>query len=115
MDGRSLIGPLKGAKPDWTRHRSVLVELRPPGTCGFQAIRTRRYSYIERSDKNSSGDCEVSSRELYDLRRDPYQLQNRASDERTRVSELSDRLRQLARCNGIKGRDPDPGPSGYCE
>jgi N-acetylglucosamine-6-sulfatase len=115
MDGRSLIGPLRGAKPGWTRHRGVMVELRPPGTCGFQAIRTRRYSYIERSDSDPSGDCQIASRELYDLRRDPYQLRNVAQDDPARAANLSDRLRQLAHCNGIEGRDPDPGPSGFCE
>ena len=60
----------------------------------YRGLRNDRYVYI-RYDR-------TGSRELYDLRRDPFQLKNLAKDERfRRVRILMDRrVRKLSRCRG---------------
>jgi len=70
QDGRSLLPLLRGsgAWPD----RTVLLEGGPPGSVtDYGGLRSRDSSYVEWAD---------GERELYDLRRDPDQLQNVASD-----------------------------------
>jgi arylsulfatase A-like enzyme len=82
-DGRSLLGVLRGRPP--VRWRSaLLVEHLGRSSAGgdpdsqswaegragnYRALRSRRYTYVE----YANGD-----RELYDHRRDPHQLDNRA-------------------------------------
>ena len=70
----------------------------------YKALRTAEYTYIEWYDDNASGG--LHEYELYDLRRDPYQLFNllstplgRAKYEQT-AQQLSARLRQLENCSG---------------
>ena len=60
----------------------------------YRGLRNDRYVYI-RHDR-------TGARELYDLRRDPFQLKNLATDERfRRVRILMDRrVRKLSRCRG---------------
>jgi N-acetylglucosamine-6-sulfatase len=76
LDGHSLVPQLTGrvptdpaAGPD----RALLLENGPGGAAipQFDGIRTRRYVYVEYLD----GD-----RELYDLERDPYELDSRHND-----------------------------------
>jgi N-acetylglucosamine-6-sulfatase len=114
MDGRSVAGLLGSDGKDWPAHRGVLVELTPPDRCGYQALRTSRFAYIERST-GTPGACSVTGRELYDLVLDPYELHNLASRDPARAETLSAHLAQLAGCKGIAGRDAEPGPTGYCE
>ncbi len=60
----------------------------------YRGLRNDRYVYI-RYDR-------TGERELYDLRRDPFQLKNLAQDKRfRRVRILMDRrVRKLSRCRG---------------
>jgi N-acetylglucosamine-6-sulfatase len=96
IDGRSL-RPLLGGGGRWPTDRGVLAELNEP--VRYSAIRTRRYLYARYAD---------GERELYDLRSDPFELQNRASDPAFLGAEkaLSRRLAALRRCSGHKGRRP---------
>ena len=77
-DGRSLLPLLKGAAPtDW-RH-AFLIEYYTDTVfprvykMGYKALRTERYKYIHYTDLSGMD-------ELYDLRRDPYEMHNRISD-----------------------------------
>jgi N-acetylglucosamine-6-sulfatase len=90
QDGRSLFPLLRDAGLEWGR--DLLVEGR--GTAlNFNALRTPRYLYA----RYGSG-----SRELYDLLRDPDELDNLARDPRYKLLriELSRRLERLRRCRG---------------
>ena len=91
-DGRSLVPLLRGERPTWRRafvmewlaRRPEDPRAPPP----YEGIHTERYSYVEYRD---------GARELYDLRRDPLQLDNLAADDRHRAlaAELAARLRDL--------------------
>jgi N-acetylglucosamine-6-sulfatase len=89
MDGRSLF-PLVN-RPGIARGRELLVDLRIERT--FRAIRTERYLYAE----YGSG-----ARELYDLRKDPFQLVSRHADPAYASirSQLAAHLHQLQNCAG---------------
>jgi N-acetylglucosamine-6-sulfatase len=110
VDGRSFL-PLFAAKPAaWTR-TAFMIERRGGapdaqeeigddkglhGARSFNAIRTRDYTWIE----HASGE-----RELYDLRKDPAQLENIAPRaDSALIRSLSGRLRSLARCSGAECR-----------
>jgi arylsulfatase A-like enzyme len=90
MDGRSLI-PL-ARNPGLDRRRGVLIE-EPT----FKAIRTERYLYARYS---------TGERELYDLRRDPYELRSRHEEPAYAParSRLASRLEQLRNCAGASCR-----------
>jgi arylsulfatase A-like enzyme len=101
MDGQSLtplLGP-SGATQNW--RRDFLVELYrhlPPAQNGdvIKALRTEHEVYVE----YASG-----PRELYDVRTDPYQLQNLyATADPAHVAELSSRLAELASSSGNPAR-----------
>jgi arylsulfatase A-like enzyme len=93
-DGRSL-RPL-AADPDADAGRDILLE-----DIESKAVRTARFMYARHPD---------GQRELYDLERDPFQLENRAGDRRYRAHErrLEARLRQLRDCAGQECRRPAP-------
>jgi arylsulfatase A-like enzyme len=105
MDGRSL-KPLLGGRGHWRSRRGVLVEI-DTGQKSYTAVRTHRYTYSELA---------TGERELYDLKRDPYELLNRAGHRRyARVqAHLAARLAKLRDCSGIKGRDP-PSSAPFCQ
>jgi arylsulfatase A-like enzyme len=113
VDGRSFL-PLLAAKPAaWTR-TAFMIERRAGvpdaqeetgddqgmrGAHSFNAIRTRDYTWIE----HASGE-----RELYDLRKDPDQLDNIASRADSALTRsLSARLRSLASCAGAACRSAE--------
>lgn len=89
-NGLSLVQILDGTGP-W--RDDLLVEMWPDpdegiGAPPFAAVRTARYVYAE---------TEGDRAELYDLERDPYQLENRATDTAyaALVAEMSQRLQRL--------------------
>ncbi|MDQ2983945.1 MAG: sulfatase [Actinomycetota bacterium] len=90
MDGMSLLPlALDGARQPG---RDLLVD-NQPGAAHFDAVRTRRFKYAEYA---------TGERELYDLARDPYELQSLHIDPRyasVRTS-LSTRLHRLVACRG---------------
>nr|WP_322681677.1 sulfatase [Nostoc sp. DedQUE03]MDZ7977172.1 sulfatase [Nostoc sp. DedQUE03]MDZ8044026.1 sulfatase [Nostoc sp. DedQUE02] len=56
----------------------------------YQAIRTRNYTYVE---------YETGAKELYDMKKDPYQLDNLASKaDRALLQRLANRLSKLRTC-----------------
>jgi N-acetylglucosamine-6-sulfatase len=71
QDGRSIVPLLRGADPPW--RNGLVVEylggdlLRQGGPPPYRALRTRRYLYVAYLN---------GWRELYDLARDPWQLDN---------------------------------------
>ena len=96
VDGRSLLPLLDD--PDLPWRQSFLIEhgqvepreVLPGGS--FEAIRTARWTYVEHGN---------GERELYDLGRDPYQLDSLAEHaDPSLLGELSLRLAELSRCAG---------------
>jgi N-acetylglucosamine-6-sulfatase len=85
-DGHSLLGALE--EPDLESGRELLIE-----APRYKAIRTARYFWVE----HRNGD-----RELYDMSRDPFQLESLHDKGRTlRIRErLATRLASLAACAG---------------
>ena len=98
MDGRSLIPVAR--QPGIERGRQLLVE-QP----SFEAIRTQRYMYAEHSSAET---------ELYDLRRDPFELRSRhdAPAYASVKAQLATRLHELKTCAGpgCRVHRPDPSP-----
>jgi arylsulfatase A-like enzyme len=116
-DGRSLVGYLAGERH---RRRAVLIEAkRPPRAAAggavarsFVGVRTRRYAYfehhrlrltsVEEGLDEQIGAGKVIARELYDLERDPYQLDSvdRERAYRRPRQALAGALAQLRACQG---------------
>ena len=77
LQGRSLVPLLKGGKPVW--RRSFLVEyytdrvMPRVRNMGYQAVRTDRWKYIRYKELKDMD-------ELYDLRSDPFEMNNRIGD-----------------------------------
>jgi N-acetylglucosamine-6-sulfatase len=116
MDGRSLVPLLLGEDPTEMRNRGILVE-KGENRCRFLGLRTPHYYYAEKltRDRRRAG-CKVQELELYDLRRDPHQLESAISANPRKDVQLSRRLNALTTCSGIRGRDPAPGAGiAYCE
>jgi N-acetylglucosamine-6-sulfatase len=99
MDGRSLVPAAR--HPGVTLRRQLLIEGRrqgrAPSYTRFRAVRTQRYIYIRYRD---------GEKELYDLKNDPYELQNVAPDPayHRAKARLSRRLRELEDCSGLSCR-----------
>jgi len=55
---------------------------------GYQAMRTRRWKYIHYRDLNGAD-------ELYDLEKDPYEMENLISDPRAPLQDMQKRLAKL--------------------
>jgi arylsulfatase A-like enzyme len=130
LDGRSLLPLLRGRHPGWARDRGLLIELGSVRDCGhptstlaglnnfYDAVRTRRHLYVELDRLvRETGICDRPEYELYDLRRDPFQLRNRAripTEADPFQLGLAARLDSLRDCSGIAGRDP-VGARPFCE
>jgi N-acetylglucosamine-6-sulfatase len=96
MDGTSLLPIARSAER--LRHRDLLLEhLVAPKYVG---IRTPRYAYICDLRHGANHHCVES--ELYDLKRDPYELRNVAGTRRYAAvqADLRTRLRALRHCAG---------------
>jgi arylsulfatase A-like enzyme len=94
MDGRSLLPVI--AQPDVSLARDLLVE-RGPGAGTFTALRAPAYLYVEHGN---------GEEELYDLRRDPFQLESRHADPDYAAIKagLALRLDHLRACRGLACR-----------
>jgi len=90
QDGRSLFPLLRDRGLRWGR--DVLIEGRSTGL-SFNALRTPRFKYVK---------YRTGTTELYDLSRDPDELQNLARVKRYRPlrMEMYKRLNRLKRCRG---------------
>jgi arylsulfatase A-like enzyme len=94
VDGRSFLPLLEKPQQSWRQsfaiEREQLENFDLVGPANFHAIRTADWTYIEYGN---------GERELYDLRADPNQLNNvAAKEDPVLVSQLSQRLAQLANC-----------------
>jgi len=106
VDGRSLVPLLTGAGT-WTPHPAALIEHHGPdldrgdpdapvtgsgNPPSYEAVRTRDALYAEYTD---------GEREYYDLRKDPYELDNAYKHlKRGKRTRLARTLHELARCGG---------------
>jgi arylsulfatase A-like enzyme len=104
-DGRSLRPLLEGG--EWPADRGVLMELQH-GCSDWEAVRTERWLYAEES-RSAPAECGLGT-ELYDLRRDPYELEDLGQyggSQRVRDArkELAARLDRLRSCAGLDGAD----------
>jgi len=97
MDGRSLVPLVRGSRRGG-RADVVIESARIGARQAYRAIRTRRFIYARLS---------TGEREMYDLRRDPGQLDNlAASSAYARIrGELGRRLGGLERCRGSRCRN----------
>ncbi len=110
VDGRSLLPLLKSNSASNPWRSSFMIERRggqdaqredgdanePQNALEFNAIRTPDWTYVEYGE---------GERELYDLKRDPYQLENiAAKTDPLLVKALSARLEQLAACKAASCR-----------
>lgn len=114
-DGRSLLPLLRGQIPTVWRQSFMVqrgegAEAQSEDGDGrdragaFSALRTAAYTFVQWG----SGD-----RELYDLKADPYQLQNLASKaDPVLIQRLSTRLSELSKCRGDECRRVEELPIG---
>lgn len=125
MDGRSLLGLLRGNTSGWPANRGLLLELNQSaggnaGICTYQGVRLGDRVYTEYSSiiDQATGTCQPDSeRELYELASDPHELNNLADTLAHSVEQvqLSNRLDQLRDCAGIAGRDQQVKGRPYCQ
>ena len=114
-----------GRKPDWAKGRALLFQIGQNRTCGelperglrnfYDGVRTKRYVYIEHNRVNpETGECDRPEFEMYDLKKDPYELKSIAVNPSTqaaspRQASLAGRLNRMRDCAGIEGRDQSAG------
>ena len=117
MDGRSLLGLMRGDDPEWPRDRVRLSELGKD--CGvYASVQRGELLYTEWYDDGTPPDCGVIGAELYDLGQDPHQLHNLLGitatgsnpDLEAEERRMSGILARMQRCNGVAGRDETENP-----
>jgi arylsulfatase A-like enzyme len=117
-DGHSLLPLLRGQRPDWSRQRALLMQIGGKRACDgsqitdlglnnyYDAIRTGHYLYVELNHVDAtSGLCNRPEYELYDLRKDPFELRNQAVNPAVQAPsplqlKLAARLAALRVCSG---------------
>jgi arylsulfatase A-like enzyme len=122
MDGRSLVPLLRGSDASWPKDRPLGVEYTGRSTgfssCSYRGIRTGGQIYVEHTmtPDLTTGLCEPRLEiEHYDLRADPFQLENLSGQDQPVTDPLRHRLALLRDCSGIEGRDPAPADASHCE
>jgi N-acetylglucosamine-6-sulfatase len=124
MDGRSLVGLLTGNGGGVPANRSLVLEYgrtrdKTGLLCEYDGIRNPTTSYVEYIGIASAGGCDpIDEGELYNLRSDPFELDNlfRPNGGAGSLQErMEAKLEQLRDCAGIAGRDPQPASGSYCE
>lgn len=125
MDGRSLLPLIRGRRPDWTRERGIPISFDIAGPryglgCVWNGVRTSRRTLVHTSVVPDSGNNCVpgDELELYDLDRDPFQLENlHREGEPPSMAELemARKLSKLRNCAGIRGRDRRTGGRPFCD
>ncbi len=109
VDGRNLMPVVQGKKPGW---QTILIQAGPnsrhKGGWLWRGARTSRYTYMERS--------KTGQVEMYDRKRDPYELHNVAGDPAYARTEAEMRMRmhKLEVCAGASCRHrfgPVPAPT----
>jgi len=99
-DGGSLL-PFESRREGW--RPNLLLEVLERNTGNFVGVRAPRYAYAEYAKKNKHGE---GKRELYDLYRDPKQLDNVAGDPAyaDELERLEARVAELRECAGAECR-----------
>ena len=130
MDGRSLLGLMRGSSAGYPQDRAIEIEFKEKGvpselsaSCTFAAVRTATQFYVEHTSVPDAGgnSCRPADEvEHYDLADDPFELDNLSpaqpgSAAAQAQEALRERLQQLSDCAGIEGRDPQPAGGFYCE
>ncbi len=103
VDGRSFLPLFQRRAQPWRRSFMVgrfqlhgLEQKERAGRIRFKALRTSRWTYVEYSG---------GERELYNHRRDPYQLSNKVREaDPALVQALSSRLDNLSHCRAVECR-----------
>jgi N-acetylglucosamine-6-sulfatase len=129
MDGRSLM-PLVTNSGQWPSDRGLLTEYQATSSgryqiCRYAGIRTSSSIYVEYRSvvgKHRRTCHDTFQVERYDLKRDPFELQNlcrggaiaRCPTDAEQDG-LEQRLQQLSRCAGIAGRDEKVDGQPFCE
>jgi arylsulfatase A-like enzyme len=105
VDGRSLVPLLQSTPPAPASWRQRILLDHWPATDKiprFSGLRTAQYTYVEYS---------TGEKELYDLRADPFELQNlQAQTEPEVLSQLSQHLARLKICAGDQCRQIENEP-----
>jgi arylsulfatase A-like enzyme len=104
VDGRSFMPLFENPSRPWRQSFMVgrlqlqgLEQAERAGRIRFKGIRTSRWTYVEYAGTNG--------RELYDLNKDPYQLENAIQEVNPHlVQALSSRLDELANCKATECR-----------
>ena len=113
VDGESLVGMARNPTPAEDRTLLVQAGIRGPDPQGldweYRGVRTGRYTFVYW--------LKTGFVELYDRKRDPYELRNAAEDPRYSaiLAELVDRTQELGDCTGDDCRGyfgPVPPPLG---
>ena len=115
MDGRSMM-PLMDGSGGFPNPRPIALELYD---CDYRGVRYDRQMYTEYSAYNEAGTCTRTDTEYYDLRSDPYQMENgfpaaSGSPTAAQISQMQQLEARMTVCAGIKGRDPKPASGQYC-
>ena len=115
MDGRSMM-PIMDGTGGFPNPRPIGLELYD---CDYRGVRYDGQVYIEHSIPDEYGACHSGDTEYYDLRNDPYQLENGfPAADGSSTADAIERMRQLEAamtvCAGIEGRDPEPASGEYC-
>jgi arylsulfatase A-like enzyme len=125
LDGRSLVDLLRGETPGWVADRAILTEFanREPrsGVCSYRGLQLSSRAYVQFTRVAGSAGCvPAAERELYDLRSDPFELDNElpappGSVAAATAASLAAELRRLRDCAGIAGRDRAPSSGRFCD
>jgi N-acetylglucosamine-6-sulfatase len=124
MDGRSLVRLLRGGANGVPDDRSLLIEYgrerdKAGLLCKYAGIRDPNRVYMEYTAISDGVGCSpIEEGELYDLRLDPFQLDNLFrpnGGQGSAQAQLARKLEELRECAGIPGRDPQPPGGSYCE
>lgn len=115
MDGRSMM-PVIDGEGGFPNPRPIGLELYD---CDYRGVRYDQKVYIEYSAFDPYGNCVGIDKEYYDLRTDPWQLDNGfPAEPGSPTADSIDRLKTLEHeitdCAGIAGRDPEPVSGHYC-
>lgn len=124
MDGRSLVGLLRGTNGDVPDNRSLVLEYgrtrdKVGLVCEYGGIRNPTAAFVEYTALANGGGCDpIDEGELYDLGADPFELDNlfRPNGGAGSLQErMEAKLEELRDCSGVAGRDPQPASRSYCE
>ncbi len=113
LDGHSLVPLLTSTKTNWRTGFLIQGGDKTPGDTYlygmYRGIRTQSYAYLEHELVGGSIETE-----LYDLRTDPWELENKYNDPKYQmvINNLRNRLTELRSCSGTSCWDTTTEPEG---